>query len=204
MGVEAANITLLCIFFICLFPHGLIPDFGRAFHGPGKMIGHCPGLYELCLDRMPFPLLAALFASMVFRVKLRIIFFPAFVNPEPLVGIPTNRAFHGIGDHLGIDLDVGAQISETFESQGFFDMDNQLPGGFPDTENRQNRTFTTKAQKGRRRCGRNPVAKKMDINTFFMSALINQKRNCLAVPQGPPHVRQCSFFVDNVNAESCA
>jgi hypothetical protein len=85
------------------------------------------------MDRVPFPLLAAIFASMVFRVKLGIIFFPALVNPEPLVGISANHASHGIGDQLSIGLDVGTQITGPFEIQGFIDMDSQLSAGVPDT-----------------------------------------------------------------------
>ncbi len=72
---------------------------------------------------------------------MRIIFLPAFMNPEPLFGVFANHALHNIGYQLGIGLDIGAQIAGPFDDKGLIDMDGQLPGGFPDTKNRQNRTF---------------------------------------------------------------
>ena len=58
---------------------------------------------------------ATFFASLVFRVKMRIIFFPSFVKPEPLVWISANHIFYGVGDELSVCLDVGAQITGPFE-----------------------------------------------------------------------------------------
>ncbi len=62
-----------------------------------------------------FAVVATFFASLVFRVKMGIIFFPSFVKPEPLVGVSANHIFYGVGDKLSVSLDVGAQITGPFE-----------------------------------------------------------------------------------------
>ena len=67
---------------------------------------------------------------------MRIIFLPALMNPEPLIGVLANHALHGTGDELSIGLDIGAQIAGPFDVKRLIDIDGQLPGGFPDTKNR--------------------------------------------------------------------
>jgi hypothetical protein len=47
-------------------------------------------------------------AGLVLGVKVRIVFLPALVDPEPLVGVLANGFFNDIRDYLGIDLDIGS------------------------------------------------------------------------------------------------
>jgi hypothetical protein len=45
------------------------------------------------------------------------------MNPEPLFGVFAYHALDSIGYQLGIDLDIGAQITGPFGFNGLFDMD---------------------------------------------------------------------------------
>ena len=99
------------------------------------------------------------------------------MDPEPLFGVFANHALNSIGYQLSIRLNIGAQITGPSNCNGSFDVDGQLPGGFPNTKNRQYRTFAAYAQKSSGWCCRDSVAEEININTFSALALINQQGN---------------------------
>jgi hypothetical protein len=61
----------------------------------------CPGLPSGRVAVSVF-LVTTFSAGLILWVKVRIVFLPALVDPEPLVGIAANSFFHDSGDRLGI------------------------------------------------------------------------------------------------------
>ncbi len=66
--------------------------------------------------------LAALPPQLILGINMRVVFLPAFMDPEPLFRVFTNHAFHRIGYQLSIGLDIGAQIAGPFDVKGMIDM----------------------------------------------------------------------------------
>jgi hypothetical protein len=82
----------------------------------------------------------------VFEINLGILFFPPFVDPEPLLRISADCSFDRIRHDLDVGFQIGSQIPGPCQFKGWLNNEVQPAVRIPDTESLYDRGFALKRQ----------------------------------------------------------
>jgi hypothetical protein len=130
------------------------------------------------------------------------VFLPFALVPTPLFWIVLHRCFYSIRHKLRVQLDVGAEIAGSLQTNGGIEAGSQLAIIVANAGYGDHRAIAPKRNERRSWRGRGLPAEEGNVNSISVSAHVDEQGEHLAASHRLHHVGKDVFLEENGSAEA--